>query len=301
MLGKIQRGLFGRHVQNGVLPALPGKPLSFRRTDGSVIGGSIYPMAAGLCHHLLGNAESLDFESGPSTIELGAGTGAVGVFAAALGGRCVLTDKKIARAAAQPVSYSADGLMDVLPGSTNVLLELLQGNVDDNQRSAAHPMRVMPLDWMDPTAVSRVAEASPNGRGFELVLGSDLLDKVSYSDLGAVFWGYHPAPPNLLLKVPNASHGALAAAIERLLRRPTSEREGGLALIAHETRLTDSHGTDIQLESFVRAAAHCRLRVERATLPRVPEGSTGTLLTLSHAGRPGPDRTPRVHALTETK
>jgi Lysine methyltransferase len=259
MLGKIQRGLFGRHVQNGVLPALPGKPLSFRRTDGSVIGGSIYPMAAGLCHHLLGNAESLDFESGPSTIELGAGTGAVGVFAAALGGRCVLTDKKIARAAAQPVSYSADGLMDVLPGSTNVLLELLQGNVDDNQRSAAHPMRVMPLDWMDPTAVSHVAEASPNGRGFELVLGSD----ISYE---------------------HASHGALAAAIERLLRRPTSEREGGLALIAHETRLTDSHGTDIQLESFVRAAAHCRLRVERATLPRVPEGSTGTLLTLSHAG-----------------
>jgi hypothetical protein len=259
MLGKIQRGLFGRHVQNGVLPALPGKPLSFRRTDGSVIGGSIYPMAAGLCHHLLGNAESLDFESGPSTIELGAGTGAVGVFAAALGGRCVLTDKKIARAAAQPVSYSADGLMDVLPGSTNVLLELLQGNVDDNQRSAAHPMRVMPLDWMDPTAVSHVAEASPNGRGFEIVLGSD----ISYE---------------------HASHGALAAAIERLLRRPTSEREGGLALIAHETRLTDSHGTDIQLESFVRAAAHCRLRVERATLPRVPEGSTGTLLTLSHAG-----------------
>jgi hypothetical protein len=262
MLGKIQRGLFGRHVQNGVLPALPGKPLSFRRTDGSVIGGSIYPMAAGLCHHLLGNAESLDFESGPSTIELGAGTGAVGVFAAALGGRCVLTDKKIARAAAQPVSYSADGLMDVLPGSTNVLLELLQGNVDDNQRSAAHPMRVMPLDWMDPTAVSHVAEASPNGRGFEIVLGSD----ISYE---------------------HASHGALAAAIERLLRRPTSEREGGLALIAHETRLTDSHGTDIQLESFVRAAAHCRLRVERATLPRVPEGSTGMLLTLSHAGRPG--------------
>jgi hypothetical protein len=276
MLGKIQRGLFGRHVQNGVLPALPGKPLSFRRTDGSVIGGSIYPMAAGLCHHLLGNAESLDFESGPSTIELGAGTGAVGVFAAALGGRCVLTDKKIARAAAQPVSYSADGLMDVLPGSTNVLLELLQGNVDDNQRSAAHPMRVMPLDWMDPTAVSHVAEASPNGRGFELVLGSD----ISYE---------------------HASHGALAAAIERLLRRPTSEREGGLALIAHETRLTDSHGTDIQLESFVRAAAHCRLRVERATLPRVPEGSTGTLLTLSHAGRPGPDRTPRVHAFMGTK
>ena len=276
MLGKIQRGLFGRHVQNGVLPALPGKPLSFRRTDGSVIGGSIYPMAAGLCHHLLGNAESLDFESGPSTIELGAGTGAVGVFAAALGGRCVLTDKKIARAAAQPVSYSAYGLMDVLPGSTNVLLELLQGNVDDNQRSAAHPMRVMPLDWMDPTAVSHVAEASPNGRGFEIVLGSD----ISYE---------------------HASHGALAAAIERLLRRPTSEREGGLALIAHETRLTDSHGTDIQLESFVRAAAHCRLRVERATLPRVPEGSTGTLLTLSHAGRPGPDRTPRVHAFMGTK
>ena len=260
MLGKIQRGLFGRHVQNGVLPALPGKPLSFRRTDGSVIGGSIYPMAAGLCHHLLGNAESLDFESGPSTIELGAGTGAVGVFAAALGGRCVLTDKKIARAAAQPVSYSADGLMDVLPGSTNVLLELLQGNVDDNQRSAAHPMRVMPLDWMDPTAVIHVAEASPNGRGFELVLGSD----ISYE---------------------HASHGALAAAIERLLRRPTSEREGGLALIAHETRLTDGHGTDIQLESFVRAAESCRLRVERATLPRVPEGSTGTLLTLSHGDR----------------
>ena len=276
MLGKIQRGLFGRHVQNGVLPALPGKPLSFRRTDGSVIGGSIYPMAAGLCHHLLGHAESLDFDSGPSTIELGAGTGAVGVFAAALGGRCVLTDKQIARAAAQPVSYSADGLMDVLPGSTNVLLELLQGNVDDNQRSAAHPMRVMPMDWMDPTAVIHVAEASPNGRGFELVLGSD----ISYE---------------------HASHGALAAAIERLLRRPTSEREGGLALIAHETRLTDGHGTDIQLESFVRAAESCRLRVERATLPRVPEGSTGTLLTLSHAGWPGPDRTPRVHALTGIK
>ena len=128
-----------------------------------------------------------------------------------------------------------------------------------------------------------------------------LSHQVSYSDLGAAIFGYHPSPPNFLLKAPNASHGALAAAIERLLRRPTSERVGGLALIAHETRLTDGHGTDIQLESFVRAAESCRLRVERATLPRVPEGSTGTLLTLSHAGWPGPDRTPRVHALTGIK
>eukprot|EP00322_Chrysochromulina_rotalis_P007483 CAMPEP_0115852670 /NCGR_PEP_ID=MMETSP0287-20121206/13115_1 /TAXON_ID=412157 /ORGANISM="Chrysochromulina rotalis, Strain UIO044" /LENGTH=272 /DNA_ID=CAMNT_0003306737 /DNA_START=314 /DNA_END=1132 /DNA_ORIENTATION=- len=260
MRAAIQRLLFGRPVSHATLPVLPGKPLTFAQANSSpsyVIGGTVYPMAAGLCHLLLAEQTNLGLGAGPSTLEIGAGTGAVGIFAAALGARATVTDKMIARAAAQPVSYSADGHMDVLSGTSDVLLELLQSNVDANQQSAAHRIRVAPLDWMDPDQVEAVADSSPAGGGFSLILGSD----VTYE---------------------RASHHAMVLAIKRLLRRPTSACQGGLALIAHETRRVDALGADIQLASFARYAEAEDLEVESNELPNVQEGSTGTLLKVSH-------------------
>ena len=66
-------------------------------------------------------------------------------------------------------------------------------------------------------------------------------------------------------------HAPLARAIARLLsKEEQGEGEGGaLALIAHETRRS-LMGTDVQLESFVAAAAAAGLTCDVSPLP-VPD------------------------------
>jgi len=220
-----------------------------------VIGGTVYPMAAALCHVLLADQSRLKMSAGPATLELGAGTGAVGIFAAALGARCTLTDKIIARAATQPVSYSAEGDLDVIAGETRVLLDLLERNAHANQESAQHRIQVAPLDFLQPDDISRTLASSPRGDGFALVLGSDITYEQS-------------------------SHTGIANAIAQLLQPPHDGR-AGVALLAHETRRLDAWGADVQLASFVRAAEARGLRVEQSALQHVQEGSAGSLLRLS--------------------
>jgi len=260
--GYLERLAFGRPVSAESLPSIPGRPLTFSQSDGSpsmVIGGSVFPMAAGLCRVLIAEQRALELGTGPPTLELGAGTGAVGIFAAALGARALLTDKSIARAAAQPVSYSADGGLDVLEGESDVLLDLLRHNADANQASADHPIRVEPLDWMQREHVAATLAASEAGAGFALVLGSD----ITYE---------------------RDVHDGLAAAIASLLRPPDVQRRqaGGLALIAHETRASYSAAEDVQMQSFVAKAQAHGLHVKLSDL-NVQSGSIGTLLRLSHA------------------
>ena len=73
------------------IPALPsGERLNLQTADG-LLGGEVWPSAVALCNHLAQRSRWLS-ESNPLTAELGAGTGAVGLYAAGLGARAVLTD-----------------------------------------------------------------------------------------------------------------------------------------------------------------------------------------------------------------
>lgn len=104
----------------------------------------------------------------------------------------------------------------------------------------------------------RAAARSPEQEGYGLVLASD----VTYlSDL----------------------HPPLVRAIERLLRRGGENgAPPGVALIAHERRLTNLAGDDVQLDSFVAAATLVGLQVHVSELHVPQEGSTGALIRLSH-------------------
>mgnify|MGYP002634982479 CR=1 FL=1 len=223
-------------------------------SSNTVIGGKVYPMAAALSHHIsLHHRTGLAL--GPATLELGAGIGAVGLYAAALGARCTLTDKHIARAALQPQSYAGEGDMEVIAGTSDVIIEMLQRNTSSNAAHFAHRPHVCALDWSDAADVASAHAASPDGAGFDLILGSD----VTYS---------------------SASHETLVSAIARLLR-PT--RDGGppsIALIAHDSRRVDMWGEDVQLRSFQDAALACGLQVQRSRLQCEDTHSEGYLLRL---------------------
>ena len=224
-------------------------------TNKAIVGGEVYPMAAALSHHLsLHHRTGLAL--GPATLELGAGTGAVGLYAAALGARCTLTDKHIARAALQPQSYGGEGNMEVIAGMSSFIIEMLQRNASVNAAHFAHQPLVCNLDWSDSAHVERAYAESPNGAGFDLILGSD----VTYS---------------------TSSHATLVATIARLLRPHIGDAPPSIALIAHDTRRLDVWGEDVQLRSFQDAALACGLQVRRSRLQCEETGSEGYLLRLT--------------------
>ena len=140
MASLLGRVLFGRRMAPGALPALLGGGYLTLNTSESraLIGGSVWPLAAALCHHLLAQRAELKLEEGVSTIELGAGPGAVGIYAAALGARVTLSEMRPSRAATIPVSYTADGDLDLPEGQSDCLLELLQLNVEANRSHYLH-------------------------------------------------------------------------------------------------------------------------------------------------------------------
>lgn len=274
MFATLNRIFFGRRSLAGSMPALPsGERLVIGCSANRIalVGGSVWPMAAALCQHLLRDRATIFRSPGVSTLELGSGTGAVGLFAAGLGAGCTLSEQRPARAAAQPVSYAPDGessiSLDELPGQSDSLLDLLRQNVADNGRCFAIPPAVMELDFTDAAHVKAASAASPTASGFSLILGSD----ITYS---------------------SNQHAHLATAIARLLRKPTSPSasEGGIALIAHEQRLRSLvNGADVQLASFVAAAGEAGLHVEVSPLDVPDAGSSGSLIRLSwpHRGAGG--------------
>eukprot|EP00966_Prymnesium_polylepis_P047296 1095024-Prymnesium_polylepis.1 len=140
MSGLMKRVLFGRRMMPGAMPALldGGHLEIFTHESRSLIGGYPAPLAAALCHHLLAHRAALKLGEGLATLELGAGTGAVGLYAAALGARCTLTEKQPPRAATITVSYTADGDLDLPEGYSRCLLELLQLNVEANRSHCHH-------------------------------------------------------------------------------------------------------------------------------------------------------------------
>eukprot|EP00966_Prymnesium_polylepis_P162408 3753696-Prymnesium_polylepis.1 len=100
-------------VTTAALPALPsGVHLSLREWDAdrltsaadlTSVGGSVWPCAAALCRWLLRNEAVV---SGANVLDLGAGTGACGLYAAGLGAaRVLLTDGRAELLGLQDENY----------------------------------------------------------------------------------------------------------------------------------------------------------------------------------------------------
>lgn len=249
----------GRAVSKVAMPEMHGDgsgrlQLESVASNNTIVGGEVYPMAAALSHRLSLNHRA-GLALGPATLELGAGTGAVGLYAAALGARCTLTDKKIARAALQPQSYGGEGNVEVIGGTSDIIIDMLRRNASNNAAHFAHQPRVRTMDWSDSADIASAHAASPNGAGFDLILGSD----ITYS---------------------SAAHETLVSAIARLLR-PGDEGSPSIALIAHDSRRRDVWGVDVQLRSFEDAALACGLRVQRSRLQCEETRSEGFMLALS--------------------
>ena len=243
------------------LPALPcGSSLrisTFLETNTLVVGGTIWPTASAMSFHLLQHRAALQRTT--AVLELGSGTGALGLFAAGLGARCTLTEHKPPRSAIEPVSYNSEGDLELPAGHSDTLMELLRGNVSHNEHLCAHRPEVMELNWTDKQQLDLVKSTSPDGRGFSTIIGSDLT--------------YNTA----LLK-------PLVETVAQLLS------EGGTALIGHQPRLYNLTGKDSQLDEFRLASESAGLSLEVSDLPLLEQElnprslAQGKLLQLSHTG-----------------
>lgn len=212
-------------------PRLPGGGEIQTGLAGSELGGRIWPCAALLSSYLLSPAGQAHVADA-CVVELGAGTGVVGLHAAASGARqLVLTD------------------VFANSGKPGELERLLRDNIERNRallascgdalavaelnfHKAAHAESVAQLA-LPPRATSRAtsaATASPDG--FDLVLVSDC----TYESIGIHF-------------------DMLARTLARVLRHPDGE-----AIVCHEYRLKPdnpiaSDGGDPALEKLRSATA----------------------------------------------
>ena len=154
---------FIRGVVPGLrLPKLPsGDDLQLKLADG-VLGGAVWPSAIALSNYLSDHHSSWLRRSNPLAAELGSGTGAVGLFAAALGARIVLTDVGPLTAAGY--------------GGTVRLLQLLRENVHANRAllGESAEVQVAEVDWAQKAHAAAIRQAhAPDG--FDLVLASDVI------------------------------------------------------------------------------------------------------------------------------
>ena len=145
------------------LPKLPcGDDLQLKVAQG-VLGGAVWPSAIALSNYLSDHQSTWLKSSNPVAAELGSGTGAVGLFAAALGARVVLTDVG---------PLTAQGY-----GGTSRLLHLLRENVRANRAllgENAEGCFVAELDWAQKAHAAAIRKAhAPDG--FDLVLASDVI------------------------------------------------------------------------------------------------------------------------------
>ena len=219
------------------LPALPcGRSLQLKTLHNSgILGASLWPAAAPLCAHLKKYDHS-GGGTGCSCIELGAGTGAVGLFAAAALGHnnnlesVVLTDL---RPPPESAMYTTDGSVEVPAQGSDTILELLRENARDNRDLfGSCRVTVEELDWTHPEQREAIKRSSSSPDGFGLVLCSDVTHFTTM-------------------------HQPLASTIAGLLHPQT-----GVCLLSHQERMVALNGRDRQLQDFVIAAQDHGLRVE---------------------------------------
>ena len=207
------------------IPRLPGEvSVKLAQTD-RLLGGTIWPAAAVLCHYLVNTADTRPRGDVVDCVEVGAGTGAVGIYAAAaLGYSVTLTEYRptsAAAAAAALVESNSDSDGDDAPKlvKSDRLLNLLQQNVDENRhlfQSTKCPPLVRELDFRDLKTAKQVAASSKTQEGFDLILASD----VTYT-------------PSL--------HQPLADTLAELLAAT------GRCILSHQERLLNVRGEDYQL------------------------------------------------------
>lgn len=254
-------------------PKLPnGSTLRLSQAEG-VLGGVIWPAAATLCRHLL-QIERERSSSPPNrlALELGSGTGCVGLyFAAALKRNVILTEHRPPLAAAlTSVAYNVDGTLDynLLEGQdmpkSDILINLLHINVQQNrdlfettttsitrpppnlksmqESKVAQNFRpiVEELDWTKPDHADRILKTYnqhlENGGGFPLLFASD----VTYI---------------------SSLHAPLARTIATLLDRSSRPSSSPKCWIAHQERVVDLLGQDHQLNHFLEALEKENLQV----------------------------------------
>ena len=284
------------------LPLLQGgRALNISQADG-VIGGKIWPAASALCQYLLlQQQQQLPQAEGRnaqriSCVELGSGTGAVGLYAAAkFGYKTILTEHRPPVCSViSSVPYAVDGMLDTaddefLSRKSSRLLNLLQANVDanrdlfvanENENDIAGSIipRVMELDWSDPDHIQRIIDASSSAAavnpGFDFILASD----VTY------FTQLHQPLAETIAKLLAVKHApAWKTAMPAVLASrsedattvtPTPIFSPPKCLLAHQERLVDMKGRDNQLASFEKALASADLNIVKRVDHPVHEGST---------------------------
>jgi predicted nicotinamide N-methyase len=224
------------------LPLLPtGASLKLVQADG-VLGGQVWPAASALCHCLAAlTNRSLD------CVELGSGTGAVGLYAAALGFSVTLTEHRPPLASViSSVAYSVDGTPEEDPynSTSDRLLKLLESNVDRNRNFFPKYLpKVKELDWNNDNQILEVAASSKSKKGFELVLASD----VTYL---------------------SPLHQSLADTIAGVLMRTSDSR----CLLSHQPRIYNLKGWDSQLTEFEKSLTRAGLTIVNQTFHPVAEG-----------------------------
>lgn len=217
-----------------VLPNYGGRSLRLNKAEG-ILGGKIWPSAWILCQVLgeMAKRNSSRQANFSNCVELGAGTGVVGLYASLTLKipSTILTDHRPPLAAAMTsVAYNVDGTLEdeTTNQKSDRLLHLLDENIALNEDlyndGGLLLPSVMELDWNNRNHRQAVVAASPSG--FELVLASD----VTYS---------------------SALHQPLAETIACLLAANNrSNNNNACCLIAHEQRLLNLRGVDAHLLSF---------------------------------------------------
>lgn len=268
------------------LPLLEGGRALQIAQAGGIIGGKIWPAASALCQYLLLQqqqsplqAEKSNARHTISCLELGSGTGAVGLYAAAkFGYNTILTEHRPPVCSViSSVPYAVDGMLDIadeeyLSQKSSRLLDLLQANVhtnrdlfvanneNDNTVAGSTIPRVMELDWSDPDHIQNIIDASSATKpGFDLILASDL----------TYFTQLHQPLADTIAKLLAVKHTpASKVALPAPVTSPPK------CLLAHQERLVDIKGRDNQLASFEKALTKAQLNITQRVDHPVLEGST---------------------------
>lgn len=246
------------------LPLLPGGHRLKLATADSVLGGNVWPSASALCqfllhHHQHYHRPQLETKKNWDCVELGSGTGAVGLFAAAaLGCRVTLTEHcPPMTSVLTSIPYAPDGTPEWIFPDNNTrddsnflqrksrrLLDLIELNVQQNSHLFSQPPRVLELDWTDPQQAQQVQGASQSGDGYNLVLASD----VTY------FTQLHPSLADTIATILRKDQNNSNDDKETVMTTPK-------CFVSHQVRLLNWRGVDSHLTSFEKALTNAGLAI----------------------------------------
>jgi hypothetical protein len=238
------------------LLCVPGDCTSIHQLNDDLTGLVVWPIAASLCRCLHRHPLLV---SGRSVLELGSGTGLVGLVVASLGAQCVLTDS------------SAPSLV------------LCKHNAQLNRLE--HRLRVARLSWGDDeTELALAAASAASPACFDVIIGSDCAYKLSALDalfesvdlllsrsssLSPAFSS--PCPPLFLLsfqpRYEDTTRRLLTVAAHYLFRCYLVMDEAQVKEAGKEEGLQEFHGAAVRLlerdEELLRCTRGCILMFVR--------------------------------------